>query len=75
MLTDLHLALKATKKRDGYVEFAASQEQAAGDGYSASSVRLLCGREGFVFVAWVANEPDRDSAELDAVVNSVEWAK
>ncbi len=75
-LADLHLTLRTSKKHDDYVEYAASQEQAVGDGYSASAVRLLCGREGFVFVALVARESDHNSiAELDAVMNSIEWAK
>ena len=72
----MHLPLKEIKRRDGCVEYAASQEQAFEGGKTSTSFRLLCGPAGFIYTALIEIDPSHDSgAELDAVIDSIEWSR
>jgi hypothetical protein len=75
-VSDLHLSLKAIKRRDDYVEYGASSEQFVEGGKAFTAVRLLCGPAGFIYAALMESDPRHDSAaELDAVIDSIEWSK
>jgi hypothetical protein len=75
-VSDLHLTFKEIKRRDDYVEYAASQAQAFEGGKASTAVRLLCGPTGFIYTALMEVDPSHDSgAELDAVIASIEWSK
>jgi hypothetical protein len=77
VVSDLHFAFKPIKRRDDYVEYGASSEQAyVGGGKAFTAVRLLCGPAGFIYAALMESDPSHASgAELDAVIDSIEWSK
>ena len=76
MVSDLHIYLKDVKRNDGYVEFATSQVQVVEGGKTSTAIRLLCGPAGFIYTALIEIDPSHDSgAELDAVIDSIEWSK
>jgi len=76
MISDLHISLRDIKRHDGYVEYAASQEQAVEGGRASIAIRLLCGPAGFIYTALMETDPSHDAAaELDAIVDSIEWSK
>lgn len=73
-VSDSHLSLQVVKRRDSYLEYAASSKQTNADGEFSSSVRLLCGPGGFVYAALIEDDTSHNADKtLDTIVNSIEW--
>lgn len=75
-VSDLHLSLKVVKRRDSYLEYAASSKQTDADGEFSPSVRMLCGPGGSIYVALIEDDKsDNADKTLDTIINSIEWKK
>lgn len=68
------LAFKLVKRADAYVEYEASDQMSSSEGTAYTSIRLLCGRGGFIYAAQVDENSAQDARrDLDAVLGTIRW--